>query len=120
MLCLIDGDGNIFQDNLLRQGKAGGRQAAMHITRGINDYMASRGDTDLNVRGQIWLTVYCNKSGLLNTLTKYNKCTVEEFENFILGFNQASPLFAIVDVGNIKEAADAKIKGRIILPLLSR
>ena len=62
-------------------------------------------------RGEIWLTIYCNKKGLTETLTSNNVCTAEEFEQFIMGFNQAAPLFSFVDVGIGKEAADSKIKG---------
>lgn len=104
ILCLIDGDGNIFSSDLLRQGKAGGRLAATQLTRGITEYEPS-------TRGQVWLTVYCNKTGLLDVLRRHNKCTAKEFDDFVLGFNQASPLFSIVDVGGMKEAADAKIRG---------
>lgn len=60
---------------------------------------------------QVWLTVYFNKSGLLDVMTSQKICTLERFEAFLLGFNQASPLFSIVDVGGGKEAADVKVKG---------
>ncbi|KAL7285296.1 hypothetical protein ACG7TL_000391 [Trametes sanguinea] len=113
ILCLIDGDGNIFSADLIKQGQAGGRQAAALLTKGLTDYLASIDPSDASVpagRGQVWLTIYCNKSGLVETLTGNAVCTVEEFEAFVLGFNQSSPLFSIVDVGNGKEAADSKIK----------
>jgi hypothetical protein len=83
----------------------------MLLTKGITAHMTAGADAEATGRGQVWLTVYCNKAGLLNALTRHEMCTAEQFEDFILGFNQASPLFSIVDVGNIKEAADAKIKG---------
>ncbi|KAF9229318.1 hypothetical protein BS17DRAFT_16202 [Gyrodon lividus] len=108
-LCLIDGDGNIFSQELLTAGHAGGRQAAMLLTKGLTDYMVET-DAETSGRGQVWLTVYCNKSGLTDTLVNNEICTAGEFETFILGFNQSSPLFSIVDVGSGKEAADAKIK----------
>ena len=113
ILCLIDGDGNIFSADLIKQGQFGGRQAAMLLTKGLTDYLASVDPTDASApsRGQLWLTIYCNKNGLVETLTNNHVCTPEEFEAFVLGFNQASPLFSIVDVGNGKEAADSKIKG---------
>ena len=113
ILCLIDGDGNIFSSDLIKQGQFGGRQAAALLTKGLTDYIASVDPAEASFpgRGQIWLTIYLNKSGLLETLTSNLVCTAEEFEAFVLGFNQASPLFSIVDVGNGKEAADSKIKG---------
>ncbi|KAI0365226.1 hypothetical protein BV20DRAFT_954754 [Pilatotrama ljubarskyi] len=113
ILCLIDGDGNIFSADLIKQGQAGGRQAAMLLTKGLTDHLASidpSSEASRPGRGQVWLTIYCNKSGLLETLTANAVCTAEEFEAFVLGFNQSSPLFSIVDVGNGKEAADSKIK----------
>lgn len=76
-------------------------------------------DEGFSSRGQIWLTVYCNKSGLLETLTNNNVCTAEQFENFVIGFNQAAPLFSFVDVGSGKERADEKIKGLAYSSILS-
>lgn len=35
------------------------------------------------------------------------------FEDFITGFNQAAERFSVLDVGNAKEAADAKIKAHL-------
>ncbi|TFK89773.1 hypothetical protein K466DRAFT_574615 [Polyporus arcularius HHB13444] len=112
IVCLIDGDGNIFSSDLIKLGQYGGRQAAMLLTKGLTDYLSSVDPTEASApgRGQLWLTIYCNKSGLVDTLTSNSICTAEEFEAFVLGFNQASPLFSIVDVGNGKEAADSKIK----------
>lgn len=62
-------------------------------------------------RGEIWLTIYCNKKGLMETLASNNVCAADDFEQFVTGFNQAAPLFSFVDVGAGKEAADSKIKG---------
>lgn len=88
----------------------------MLLTKGLTDYLSSIDPTEASVpgRGQLWLTIYCNKNGLLDTLLSNHICTSEEFEAFVLGFNQASPLFSIVDVGNGKEAADSKIKGTLV------
>lgn len=84
----------------------------MLLTKGLTDHLSSVDSEALAPgRGQVWLTIYCNKSGLLDTLTHNNICTTEQFEAFVIGFNQASPLFSIVDVGSGKEAADSKIKG---------
>lgn len=108
ILCLIDGDGNVFSSDLISLGQIGGHQAASILTKGLTDHLA---DVDSSSRGQIWLTVYCNKTGLLETLIGNGACTAEQFEAFVLGFNQASPLFSFVDVGSGKERADEKIKG---------
>ncbi|KAJ7038164.1 hypothetical protein C8F04DRAFT_370482 [Mycena alexandri] len=107
LLCLIDGDGHIFKKELITQGRSGGRQAAMLLTKGLTDYTARA--TDIS-RAQVWLTVFCNKSGLIDTLVNQDICTKEQFEEFCFGFNQAAPLFSILDVGPGKESADSKIK----------
>ncbi|KAF8922523.1 hypothetical protein CPB85DRAFT_1267926 [Mucidula mucida] len=118
ILVLVDGDGNIFADDLLRQGRVGGRNAATLLTKGITENV-----TNINgriaSRARLWVTVYCNKQGLSETLCNNNVCTVDDFDNFCLGFNQATPLFSIIDVGQGKEAADAKIKEylRVFSPL---
>ena len=71
ILCLIDGDGCIFSSELLAQGRAGGRQAAQVLTKGITDYMAGQG------RAQILATVYMNKVGQYVSLTfthRHSQC----------------------------------------------
>lgn len=110
ILCLIDGDGNIFSSELIAQGNSGGGKAAKMLTEGINEYL-ERSDHTLAGRAQIWLTIYCNLSGLQDTLLKNGLCTFDQFDTFVVGFNQSSPLFSIVDVGGVKEAADSKLKG---------
>ncbi|KAK0506115.1 hypothetical protein EDD18DRAFT_1122075 [Armillaria luteobubalina] len=114
ILALVDGDGNIFTDELLRQGQAGGRNAAMMLTKGLTDHTATV-DPRMSARSRVWLTVYCNKQGLSDTLITNDVCTLEQFEAFFLGFNQAAPLFSIIDVGTGKEAADTKIKEHLRL-----
>jgi len=59
--------------------------------------------------------MFMNKGGLADALNKINMCTQTEFDAFIHGFNQAGPLFSIVDVGPGKEAADNKVKGQSCL-----
>jgi hypothetical protein len=110
ILCLIDGDGNIFTQELIKNGRQGGHQAASLLSKGIHEYLALAQSTAAG-RGQLWVTVYMNQRGLSETLAANNLCTLDEFDEFVIGFNQSSPLFSIVDVGNGKEAADAKIKG---------
>ncbi len=81
------------------------------LTKGLTDHTATV-DPRMSARSRVWLTVYCNKQGLSDTLIANDVCTSEQFEAFFLGFNQAAPLFSIIDVGTGKEAADTKIKGQ--------
>ncbi|KAI0348036.1 hypothetical protein BDW22DRAFT_50214 [Trametopsis cervina] len=111
VLCLIDGDKTLFSRALLQMGQGGGRHAAMLLRKGLTDYMtAHHGDTGPTGRTPIWLTVYCNKKGLTETLTRNHVCSTEHIEDFIAGFNQAAPLFSFVDVGVGEGAAEGKIK----------
>ncbi|KIY71607.1 hypothetical protein CYLTODRAFT_441129 [Cylindrobasidium torrendii FP15055 ss-10] len=109
VLILIDGDGNIFSEDLLRQGANGGRNAAALLTKGVQDSLVEI-DPRISSRARLWAHIYCNKAGLSETMCTSNICTAEQFENFCLGFNQAAPMFSIIDVGHGKEAADTKIK----------
>jgi hypothetical protein len=42
-----------------------------------------------------------------------------KFEEFYMGFNEAAEKFIMVDVGSRKEAADAKIKGKVLISCFS-
>ncbi|EJD55276.1 hypothetical protein AURDEDRAFT_78286 [Auricularia subglabra TFB-10046 SS5] len=107
VLVLLDGDGCIFQQELLNLGAAGGSKAAALLTRGINAHL----EEELGARrADIWVTIFLNKRGLAETLAANNMCTTDEFDAFIQAFNQSAPLYSIVDVGYGKEAADSKIK----------
>ncbi|KAF9469027.1 hypothetical protein BDZ94DRAFT_1286917 [Collybia nuda] len=109
ILCVINGDENIFTRDLLIQGQQGGRAAAQHLTKGIAEYLSNE---DVHIFGRLsfWVTVYYNKMELADSLQSHNVCTLEQFEAFLAGFTQSSPRFLIVDVGHSKEAADSKIK----------
>jgi len=110
ILCLIDGDGYIFTKELLQLGSTGGQNAAKLLREGILGYLADNGHLELSRRGKIWLILYFNRTGLLRVLKENSVCSEQQFGEFIGAFHQASPLFSVVDVGNAKEAADAKIK----------
>lgn len=55
--------------------------------------------------------LFINVSGLATTLERNEICSSKKFTEFVQGFNQATPLFTIVDVGYGKDAADAKLRG---------
>jgi len=109
LLALIDGDGNIFQKELLKLGLHGGRLAAQLLNESITTYVRERDEN--GARAQLWVYVFFNMKGLVQTLVAHDICTANEFEAFITGFNQANPRFTINDVHSGKEAADVKIKG---------
>ncbi|CAE6541282.1 unnamed protein product [Rhizoctonia solani] len=83
LLCLIDGDGCIFNEVA---------------------------DDHYNGNADILVHVFFNREGLGVTIKKYLGITSAVFSAFINGFNTASPLMSMLDVGAGKEAADAKIR----------
>ena len=62
-------------------------------------------------RSQLYTVIYFNRRGLGDALCANNICLKSQFEDFIVGFNQSAPLFAMIDAGHGKEVADAKIRG---------
>ncbi|KAJ7788465.1 hypothetical protein B0H14DRAFT_2948732 [Mycena olivaceomarginata] len=99
---------------LMTQGHAGGRQAALLLTKGLTDYTAGATDTpQIQAERKFWLTVFCQQKLAWSKLLVNQDQSARRNNSkiFALGFNLAAPLFSIVDVGARKEAADAKIKG---------
>lgn len=121
----------MFSEEYLARGKDGGRDAAASLSAAIKDHLQSYnanlpgqvdGKIGVSSRGsrsqriispQILCTVYVNRMGLSNTLVSSKICTAQKLSDFIIGFNQASPLFTVVDVGEGKEAADTKLRGKM-------
>jgi len=113
IICLIDGDGAIFSDDLIAEGQSGGHRAAKMLSEATAQYLDSH--CGLN-QFQLWVYVFFNKRGLLDTFARSGLGMLKaNFEDFIMGFNQAAERFLMVDVGSGKEAADAKIKGMQIV-----
>ncbi|KAG8869799.1 hypothetical protein FRB98_002177 [Tulasnella sp. 332] len=108
-VCLIDGDGAIFSDDLLQRGQDGGVEAARQLKEGLLKHInENHGIKPRETKVMIFMNVF----GLGWTLERHGICHSHVFRQFILGFNQATPLFSIIDVGNGKEAADAKLRGQ--------
>nr|GAT54009.1 predicted protein [Mycena chlorophos] len=113
VVALIDGDGAIFTDDLIGQGRAGGTAAAHKLSKFLLDSLNGKYGHHAY---QLWVYVFYNKRGLANALGFVDGC----FDEFVVGFNQATRRFIMADVGDGKEAADAKIKAHlednIVLP----
>jgi len=109
VVCLIDGDGTIFADDIIARGHEGGYTAAQMLTESIQKYLRHNFSLD---QFQLWTYVFYNKRGLSETLGRFNFGSAKaKLDDFMIGFNQAAGRFFMVDVGSGKEAADAKIKG---------
>ncbi|CAE6426543.1 unnamed protein product [Rhizoctonia solani] len=100
-ICLVDGDGYIFEKKLLVNGYEGGREAAASLTRQLHQDLG-------NTSTSLWTCVYYNHSGLKKVLSKAQIVSESTFDEFCDGFRSASQLIHMMDVG--KEAADEKIK----------
>ena len=119
ILCVVDGDACVFTEALLKQGHAGGRQAAQQLTKAVADYLTSE---DTHVLGHLsfWITIYYNRIGLASALERHQLCTPEQLEAFTMGFSQASPRFLLVDVGYGKDATFTKITGLLLASCVFR
>ncbi|THV07766.1 hypothetical protein K435DRAFT_642543, partial [Dendrothele bispora CBS 962.96] len=108
VVALIDGDGSIFNNELLSRGHLGGLQAAGQLSEHLTHYLTQNFGTHPYT---LWVYVFLNKRGLMHLLTRQGQqdCS-RKVEEFVVGFNQAAPRFSMVDVGRAKEGADAKIK----------
>ncbi|WYZ37371.1 hypothetical protein EsH8_II_000877 [Colletotrichum jinshuiense] len=106
VLILIDGDGLIFQENFIRQGIEGGKQAAYALRSAVAEYVGSQsGEVEIVAK------VCVNLSGLGRAMRRDGCLDSEvDLKEFSLGFTQAKASFDFIDVGHGKERADSKIK----------
>lgn len=110
MLALIDGDGAIFQDQLLRGVIHGGSEAGHLLHSEIKRHIQERHEG--SGHWAIMVQIYANFEGLARKLVSIGMLrTTGEFDAFAKSFNLSQPLFNLVDVGSGKERADHKIKG---------
>ena len=109
VITLIDGDGAIFSSELVSRGVQGGHHAARILSDSITQHLTA----NYGARPyQLWVYLFYNKRGLTDTFGRVGLGSLNSaFEDFVVGFNQATERFTMVDVGSTKEAADVKIKG---------
>ncbi|KAJ6617782.1 hypothetical protein B0H10DRAFT_1796894, partial [Mycena sp. CBHHK59/15] len=108
VVILLDGDGAIFNALYIGQGRKGGHTAAQVLSDSTLQCLTE----NYGPRAyQLWVYVFFNKRGLMDTFRRVGMAPlINNFEDFAMGFNQATERFLMVDVGNTKEAADAKLK----------
>lgn len=108
VVVLLDGDGAIFLPHLIARGQVGGQKAAIMLLEGIKEHMLSLGD---NRQFQISVYIFFNRQGLTKTLGYCGHPAARvHFDDFVVGFNQATERLLMVDVGSDKEAADSKMR----------
>lgn len=118
MIVLIDGDGMIFEDDLIKAGESGGRKAAALLQTAVIDYI----ERELK-RSTLGLKIVCrayaNVRGLGEVLVRTGIIAdTETIEQFTRGFTRCKTLFDFVDVGPGKDRADEKIIGECLCSFL--
>lgn len=95
---LIDGDGMIFDDRLVQNGEAGGREAAGLLWNAVIDHFQK--DTSVPSDIKIVTRIYANVKGLGDVCKKSGMLsTSSTIEDFARGFTGSKQLFDFVDVG---------------------
>ncbi|CAG8956939.1 hypothetical protein HYFRA_00011989 [Hymenoscyphus fraxineus] len=106
IMVLIDGDGMIFNDELVALGLEGGKQAANLLRNTVLQHCS-----ELTNEIEIMAKVCANVSGLTNAMRRNGSlANSDDLREFTLGFTQGKASFDFIDVGHGKERADSKIK----------
>lgn len=109
-LVLIDGDGCIFQDKLLKAAASGGTDAAHCLNEEVTQLLRSKG---IGSACSVMVQIFMNLDALAWKLRKVGVLNAQEhLKEFAQAFGIAQSLFTIVDVGRGKERADHKIRGK--------
>ena len=113
VLVLVDGDGYIFEDDLIRDGADGGTRAAKRLSDAVEHSLRRKGIEKCDVI----IRVYANLVGLSKALYKAGLCGAEKrsLAPFTAGFNRAYGLSDFVDAGELKENADFKLRAMLDL-----
>ncbi|KAF1941492.1 hypothetical protein EJ02DRAFT_347714 [Clathrospora elynae] len=109
VMVLIDGDGMIFLDELIRDGEQGGRRAASQLHASIQQYIENEAN-DTPIASRVVCRIYANVRGLGDVLVRAGAIEeIGQFEDFVRGFTRGKTLFDFIDVGAGKDRADEKI-----------
>ena len=106
VIVLIDGDGMLFKEDLIRKGIEGGKQAANALRDSILEQCH-----ELANEMEIAAKVCANVTGLSKAMLRDGSLkNTDDLRDFTLGFTQGKASFDFVDVGHGNERADSKIK----------
>lgn len=113
VLVLIDGDGYVFNENLVSKGIDGGRNAAQLLHESIKNSLQIKGLDHCQIMVRVW----ANLAGLSKTLHKAGLVGPEKrsMAPFVASFNRSYGLFDYVDAGEWKENADFKLRAMLNL-----
>lgn len=104
----------IFDDQFIKRGEIGGREAAAMLTSCIREYLHERIPA-LPSDYKVVTRIYANLKGLGEVC--YRAGILERavmIEDFARGFTGSKQLFDFVDVGMGKDRADDKISGDLL------
>lgn len=110
VLVLVDGDGYVFDDDIISGGADGGQRAACLLDEAIKRSMREHGLDSC----QIMVRVYANLVGLSKSLAKVNPSVGKEkrsLASFTANFTRSNDLYDFVDAGELKENTEFKIRG---------
>ncbi|EHK24950.1 uncharacterized protein TRIVIDRAFT_30240 [Trichoderma virens Gv29-8] len=113
VLVLIDGDGYVFNGNLVSTGVEGGRSAAQLLNEAIKTSLRTKGLDHCQIMVRVW----ANLAGLSKTLHKAGLAGPEKrsLSPFVASFNRSYGLFDFADAGEWKENADFKLRAMLNL-----
>ncbi|KAF4284566.1 hypothetical protein KXW98_003148 [Aspergillus fumigatus] len=106
---LVDGDGAIFNKELLLDPRQGASEAALRLTQAVRNYLK---DTPLGSEDvPIVVRIFANLTGLAKSLVTYNDIDHEDkMREFAENFTNSRAEFDFVNVGRGKENADSKMR----------
>lgn len=114
VFAIIDGDGAIFQEALLKRGAEGGAEAGYLLWTEIKNYVTEAYPEAASEDWNIIVQVVLNVDGLAKKLHASgivpNTTLERTLTEFGRGFGRAQPLFSFIDVGSGKESADHKVR----------
>ncbi|RAL08289.1 zinc finger CCCH domain-containing protein [Aspergillus homomorphus CBS 101889] len=111
VLVLVDGDGYLFREHLIRAGSDGGITAARLLHDAIRELLHDRLGAQAD-QCRIMVRIYANVLGLSKALARSGLVGHEarSLSPFMANLTRSQDLFDFVDAGDKKEAADHKIR----------
>ncbi|KAK5691966.1 hypothetical protein LTR97_011137 [Elasticomyces elasticus] len=108
VVVLVDGDGYAFADQYLTDRNAGGLRAAQDLDQAVKKDLRS---LDLE-HCQVMVRVYADYIGLSKALSRAGLAGADKrsLAPFAADFTRSNELFDFCDAGELKEAADFKIR----------
>ncbi|PKX97242.1 zinc finger CCCH domain-containing protein [Aspergillus novofumigatus IBT 16806] len=111
VLVLVDGDGYLFKEHLIKAGSDGGVTAAQLMSESIRRLLHER-LPDQAGQCRVMVRIYCNLLALSKTLARAGLVGFEarSLSTFASNFTRSQDLFDFIDAGEKKEGADFKIR----------